>query len=50
MPVLLGDNIINTIWEITESLLHVSKEAVLKVNTEKTKYIFISHHKNKIIK
>jgi hypothetical protein len=29
----------------TEVLLHVSKEVCLEVNTEKAKYMFMSHHR-----
>jgi hypothetical protein len=40
---LLGDNI-HTIKTRTQTLTDVSKEVGLEVNTEKTKYILLSHH------
>jgi hypothetical protein len=40
---LLGDNI-NTIKKNIEALTATSKEAGLEVNTEKTKYMLMSHH------
>jgi hypothetical protein len=42
---LLGDNI-DTIKKNTEDVIDASKEVGLEVNTEKTKYILISHHQN----
>jgi hypothetical protein len=41
----LGDNI-NTIKRNTKALIDARKEVGLEVNTEKTKYIFLSHHQN----
>jgi hypothetical protein len=40
---LLGDNI-DTIKKSTETLIEASKEVGLEVNTEKTKYMFLSRH------
>jgi hypothetical protein len=42
---LLGDNI-GTIEKNTETLIDTSKEVGLEVNTQKTKYMFLSHPKN----
>jgi hypothetical protein len=42
---LLGDNI-DTIKEITETLIDVSKDVGLEVNTAKTKYMLLSRHQN----
>jgi hypothetical protein len=42
---LLGDNI-DTIKKNTETLTDASKEVGLEINVEKTKYRFLSHHKN----
>jgi hypothetical protein len=42
---LLGDNI-DTIKKNTEFLIDTSKEVGLEVNTEKTKYMLLSHHQN----
>jgi hypothetical protein len=40
-----SDNI-DTIKENTETLIDASKEIGLEVNTEKTKYMLLSHHQN----
>jgi hypothetical protein len=42
---LLGDNIV-TIKKDTQTLIDASKEVGLEVNTEKTKYMLLSHHQN----
>jgi hypothetical protein len=42
---LLGDNI-DTIKRNTQTLMDASKEIGLEVNTEKTKYMLLSHHQN----
>jgi hypothetical protein len=42
---LLGDTI-NSIKKDTEALIDASKEVGLGVNTDKTKYILMSHHQN----
>jgi hypothetical protein len=42
---LLGDNI-HTMKKNTETLIDASKEVVLEVNTEKTKYMLLSRHQN----
>jgi hypothetical protein len=41
----LGDNIVTT-KENTQILTDDSKEDVLEVNTEKTKYMLLSRHQN----
>jgi hypothetical protein len=43
--ILLGDNI-DTITKNTQTLIDTSKEIGLQVNTEKTKYMLLSHHQN----
>jgi hypothetical protein len=40
---LLGDNI-NTITKNKETLIDTSKKVGLEVNTQKTKYMLLSHH------
>jgi hypothetical protein len=42
---LLGDNI-GTINKNTETLIDATKDIGLKINMEKTKYMFLSHHCN----
>jgi hypothetical protein len=42
---LLGDNI-DTIKKYIETLIDTSKEVGLEGNTEKTKYMLLSHHQN----
>jgi hypothetical protein len=42
---LLGDNT-DTIKKNTEFLIDTSKEIRLEANTEKTKYMLLSHHQN----
>jgi hypothetical protein len=42
---LLGDNI-DTIKRNTQTLIDASKEIGLEANTEKTKYMLLSHHQN----
>jgi hypothetical protein len=42
---LLGDTI-DTIKKNTQTLIEDSKEVGLDVNTEKTKYMLLSHHQN----
>jgi hypothetical protein len=42
---MLGGNT-NTIRRNKEALLEASKEVGLEVNTEKTKYVVVSHHQN----
>jgi hypothetical protein len=41
----LGDNI-GTIKKNAETLIDSSKEVGLEVNTEKSKYVLLSHHQN----
>jgi hypothetical protein len=43
---LLGDNI-DTIKRNTETVIDASREGGLEINTEETKYIFLSRHQNK---
>jgi hypothetical protein len=42
---LLGDNV-DTIKKNTQTLVDSSKEAGLEENTDKTKYMLLSHHQN----
>jgi hypothetical protein len=42
---LLGDNT-DVIKKNTETLIDANKEVGLEVNTEKTKYMLLSHHQN----
>jgi hypothetical protein len=42
---LLGDNI-DTIQKNTKTLIDASKEVVLEINIERTKYMLLSHHQN----
>jgi hypothetical protein len=42
---LLGDSV-NTIKENSDTLLEASRDIGLEINTEKTKYMIISHHPN----
>jgi hypothetical protein len=42
---MLGDNI-DAIKKSMETLIDASKEVGLEVNTEKTKYMLLSHHQN----
>jgi hypothetical protein len=44
---LLGDNI-DAINKIMETLIDASKEVGLEVNTEKTKYMFLSRGQNAV--
>jgi hypothetical protein len=42
---LLGDDM-ETIKRITQTLIDAGKEVGLEVNTDKTKYVLLSHHQN----
>jgi hypothetical protein len=42
---LLRDNV-DAIKKNTQSLMNTSKEVGLEINTEKTKYMLLSHHQN----
>jgi hypothetical protein len=42
---LLGDSI-NTIKKNTETLISASRVVGLEINTQKTKYTWLSHHQN----
>jgi hypothetical protein len=41
----MGDNI-DSIKKIMQTLIDASKEVCLEVNTKKTKYMMLSHHRN----
>jgi hypothetical protein len=43
---LLGDNIVNTIKKSTQTLIDACKEVGLEVNTDKSKYMFLSRQQN----
>jgi hypothetical protein len=42
---LMGDNI-DTIKKVSETLIEITKEVRLEVNTEKTKYMLLTRHRN----
>jgi hypothetical protein len=42
----LLDDIINNIRRNTRTLIHASKKVCLQANTEKTRYILLSRHRN----
>jgi hypothetical protein len=42
---ILGDNI-DTIKKNTQTLIDANKEIGLEVNTQKTRYMLLSHHQN----